>query len=257
MDTNATARTALTAMQALVPGSLLTAWTASGGNPWTSVFSKAEMAATIQAVDQFWIMEYAMCGHPPNDRSGGMSNDPMPFIEQYLNVTLGLGIPASKIVVAFPWYNCDFDCGEAGNPAGGVNCSALKPKEFCPGANSSIPPYKFCWNNFTDLGYAQTLPMIGLGQRQGNTIQWDDHQIVNWINYYNESDKHYHQVWFDNPKSLELKYQWAAERGLRGVGMWTPSATLFDEDASRAMWAAVPTSAEAGAARSSFRSGGE
>ena len=69
MDTNATARTALTAalvrlkarMQALVPGSLLTAWTASGGNPWTSAFSVEQMAATIHAVDQFWIM---VSSHP-------------------------------------------------------------------------------------------------------------------------------------------------------------------------------------------------
>lgn len=81
-----------------------------------------------------------MCGKPYADLSGGMSNDPMPFIEQGWNVTLALGIPASKVVAAFPWYNCDYDCGEAGNPGGGVNCSGLRPKEFCPGANSSKPP---------------------------------------------------------------------------------------------------------------------
>ena len=189
--------------------------------------------------------EYATCGHPSNDLNGGMSNDPMPFIEQYLNVTLTLGIPASKIVVAFPWYNCNFDCGIAGNPEGGVNCTGLKPKEFCPGANSSKPPYKFCWDNFTDLGYAKTLPVIELGQSQGNPVHWNEQQTINWVNYYNKTDKHYHQVWYDNPKSLQLKYKWAAEKGLGGVGMWTPSATLFDEDASKAMWAVVPTSVEA------------
>ena len=95
--------------------------------------------------------------------------------------------------------------------------------------------------------------MIDTAQRQGNAVNWDAQQTVNYINYFNASDKHYHQIWYDNPRSLQLKYEWAASKGLRGIGMWTPSATLFDEDASKAMWAAVPTSSQAAAAARSAR----
>ena len=187
-----------------------------------------------------------MCGHPHADLSGGMSNDPLPFINSMLNQTLALGIPADQLVSGFPWFNCNFDCGEKGNPQGGVNCSRLRPKEFCPGPNATQPPYKFCFDNVTtDVGYAQTLPLIAYAQAQGNSIEWDSDQATNYVNYFNHSNEHYYQLWYDDPKSLTLKYKWAAEKGLRGIGMWTPSATLFDENASRAMWAVVPTSAEA------------
>lgn len=191
-----------------------------------------------------------MCGHPYADLSGGMSNDPLPFINSMLNQTLALGIPADQLVSGFPWYNCNFDCGRKDNTQGGVNCSKLRPKEFCPGANSSKPPYKFCFDNVTDVGYAQTLPLLAYAKAQGNPIEWDNEQATNYVKYFNESDEHYHAVWYDNPHSLAIKYKWAAEKGLRGIGIWTPSATLFDEDASRAMWAVVPTNTEAMQARS-------
>ena len=29
-----------------------------------------------------------------------------------------------------------------------------------------------------------------------------------------------HQVWYDDPTSLRIKYEWAVSRDLRGVGMW-------------------------------------
>ena len=257
MDTNAAARAAFTSalvrlksrMQAVLPGSMLAVWIAAGGAPWSSAFTNEQIATTVDTVDQFWIMNYAMCGHPYADRNGGMSNDPLPFIDSILNSTLALGIPASKLVSAFPWYNCNFDCGQKGNPQGGANCAKLRPKEFCPGPNSSKPPYRFCFDNVTDVGYAQTLPLLNIGQSQGNDIEWDEKQVINYINYVNTSDQHYHQVWFDDPRSLALKYKWAAEKGLRGIGLWLPSATLFDENASRAMWGVVPTSAEANAFR--------
>jgi hypothetical protein len=145
MNSNASARIAFTGalvrlkarMQSLVPGSLLVVWIATSGNPWTKAFSKQQMADTIEAVDQFWMMDYAMCSFPPageipaGQKNGGMANAPMPFIEAELKVALSLGIPSSKLVAAFPWYNCNYDCGQAGNPTGGTNCTKLKPMEFC------------------------------------------------------------------------------------------------------------------------------
>jgi di-N-acetylchitobiase len=174
-----------------------------------------------------------------------MANSPLSWVANRLNVTLSLGIPAPKLVAVFPWYNCDYGCGKADNPQGGVNCTHLRPNESCAGSKYPNGPYKFCSDNYSNPGYAETLPLISLGESQGNNIKWDEQQVASYINYFNATDHHFHQVWFDSPKSLALKYKWAAEQGLAGVGVWTPSATLFDEVASRAMWASVPSAATA------------
>lgn len=117
-----------------------------------------------------------------------------------------------------------------------------------PGSHYPVK-YSFCRDNYSNPGYAQTLPLLDLAQSQGNAVQSDKQQGANFVGYYNKTDKSFHQVWFDDPATLALKYKWAAESGLGGTGMWTPSATLFNEGASRAMWAAVPTRAEAAALR--------
>eukprot|EP01052_Picozoa_sp_SAG31_P027523 SAG31_NODE_2582_length_5436_cov_1.573356_10_plen_75_part_00 len=56
----------------------------------------------------------------------------------------------------------------------------------------------------------------------------------------NETAEEYHQIWYDDPSSLRKKYAWAAAEGMLGVGMWVPSATLYDLETTKAMWAAVP-----------------
>ena len=54
------------------------------------------------------------------------------------------------------------------------------------------------------------------------------------------------QVWFDDPRSLELRYRLAAELGLRGVGVWnldlldySETAGLAAQQQTREMWAAL------------------
>ena len=66
--------------------------------------------------------------------------------------------------------SCDFNCGRAGNPYGGVNCSGLAPKEYCADGKT------FCFDNITTLGYAQTLPNIALGKAQGYTESYNGAQ---------------------------------------------------------------------------------
>lgn len=54
------------------------------------------------------------------------------------------------------------------------------------------------------------------------------------------------QVWYDDPRSLELRYRLAAELGLRGVGLWnldlldySETASLAAQQQTREMWAAL------------------
>ena len=54
-----------------------------------------------------------------------------------------------------------------------------------------------------------------------------------------------HQMWFDDPKSLTYKYNYALSIGLRGVGMWEADALDYGnstkaKQATKAMWGALP-----------------
>lgn len=53
------------------------------------------------------------------------------------------------------------------------------------------------------------------------------------------------QVWYDDPASLALKYQVAADAGLQGIGIWNldcldySSKDALVQQQTREMWAAV------------------
>ena len=59
------------------------------------------------------------------------------------------------------------------------------------------------------------------------------------------SDGHMYQVWFDDVKSLKIKYQLAMTMGLRGTGMWEADAidytnTTVGQQQRQEMWGALP-----------------
>ena len=51
-----------------------------------------------------------------------------------------------------------------------------------------------------------------------------------------------HQVWYDDPQSLALKYKLAVDNDLRGVGMWNADAVdlAIDPYGTMSMWGALP-----------------
>lgn len=58
------------------------------------------------------------------------------------------------------------------------------------------------------------------------------------------------QIWYDDPKSLALKYQVAVEYNLRGIGFWNldcldyASTDPLVQQQTRAMWSAVQTTVQ-------------
>jgi spore germination protein YaaH len=49
--------------------------------------------------------------------------------------------------------------------------------------------------------------------------QWETAALNPWYRY--ESGGSWFQGWYDDPESMEQKYRFALEKGLRGVGMWS------------------------------------
>ena len=53
-----------------------------------------------------------------------------------------------------------------------------------------------------------------------------------------------HQIWYDNPKSLTARYEYASKMKLRGVGMWNLDTLDYSDDPTaqdqtKAMWKAI------------------
>lgn len=109
MDTNATLRQGMTdtlrklkaAMQRAVPGSALSVWIGSYGNPWTPAFSAEQLASAIASVDLFLFMDYSDCGQ----HNTGMANSNLPYIQTGFNFTVNtLGFPRDQLVAVWPWW---------------------------------------------------------------------------------------------------------------------------------------------------------
>lgn len=70
-------------------------------------------------------------------------------------------------------------------------------------------------------------------------VRWDDNLLAPYFNYRDEHGA-VNQVWFDNPRSLALKYALAKELGLAGVGVWTfGEVAPLPDPRSREMWDAL------------------
>jgi hypothetical protein len=71
-------------------------------------------------------------------------------------------------------------------------------------------------------------------------LQWDDNTESPFFNTIH-SDGTIMQFWFDSPESLRLKFQWAQQQGLGGVGPFTINnvnrhASIESEADADAMW---------------------
>ncbi|MCU7523844.1 MAG: hypothetical protein HF308_05170 [Ignavibacteria bacterium] len=72
-----------------------------------------------------------------------------------------------------------------------------------------------------NVRYVETPTFSSLMQdaeRYRYKIFWDKYNSVPWIRY--QKNGEWHQVWFENARSIGMKYDYAMARKLRGVGIW-------------------------------------
>ncbi|NWX81973.1 DIAC acetylchitobiase, partial [Nothoprocta ornata] len=74
-------------------------------------------------------------------------------------------------------------------------------------------------------------------------ILWDELQKSPFYEY-KDSLGHFHQVWYDDPRSISLKAAYAKKRGLRGIGMWNGNSLDYSKESAaeqqtEAMWKAL------------------
>lgn len=148
-------------------------------------------------------------------------------VQRYLDI----GVPADRLVLGVPWYGYYYPCLSLSEtnecrikevPFRGVNCSDA--------AGTQI--------NYYDL--------IKLVKNSTTGRIWDLTTLSPYFIYKDPSTGILHQVWYDDPESLTLKYQQAVDLNLRGVGMWNAECVDYlstDPEeiiAVKQMWDAFP-----------------
>ena len=138
-----------------------------------------------------------------------------PALEEYLS----LGIKREKLVLGLPWYGYDYPCLELVDnrickikhvPFRGVNCSDAAGRQ---------------------IEYAE---IMDLSVSRASSGPQKDEDSESYFFNYEDSVGGKHQVWFDNPDSLKIKYDFAAKENLTGIAIW--NADLLDySDIPRAM----------------------
>lgn len=144
-----------------------------------------DVKAIAPAVDAFFVMAYDMAL-----RSGPSANAPLSgpgwndsdAVESYVAV-----VPADKIVLGIPLYGYDWPVADDSS-----------------GAQATGPPMP--------ISYAE------IAQHRLREF-WDAATQTPWTRY-QAADGGWHQIRYDDPTSIALKTQLAANRGLRGVGVW-------------------------------------
>ncbi|XP_072853985.2 di-N-acetylchitobiase [Pogona vitticeps] len=136
-----------------------------------------------------------------------------------------MGINPKKLVMGVPWYGYDYTCLRLSEAH---VCSLAKIPFPCPKAPALQVPYRTIMNR-------ENSSLSG--------ILWNEEYKSPYLEY-QDSNGTFHQLWFDNPKSISLKAAYVKEHGLRGIGMWNAdcldySGGSVSQEQTEAMWEAL------------------
>ncbi|XP_027729755.1 di-N-acetylchitobiase [Vombatus ursinus] len=141
---------------------------------------------------------------------------------------LKMNIDPKKLVMGVPWYGYDY------------HCLNLSEDHVC-----TIPKVPFRGAPCSDAAGRQVTYKAIMQQVNSSLSgsQWNAQQQAPYYNY-KDTDGHFHQVWYDNPKSISLKAAFVRDHGLRGIGMWNGNCLDYSGDEvakqqTKDMWRAL------------------
>ncbi|HRN96789.1 MAG TPA: glycoside hydrolase family 18 protein [Candidatus Levybacteria bacterium] len=120
-------------------------------------------------------------------------------------------MPAEKLILGVPWYGYNYNVG---SPA--VKATTGYGRGFAQ------------TYTLVDRHISQDMPGI-----YEYVSGWDEAGQVGWKAYYSANSGTWRMVFIDDVKSLDLKFEFAKQKNLGGVGMW---ALGFD-DGKKDFWA--------------------
>ncbi|XP_072015469.1 di-N-acetylchitobiase-like [Amphiura filiformis] len=179
----------------------------------------------VEATDFVFVMSYdeqsQICGD-----CIAKANSPYEQTGKGVQGFLDLGIDPDKLVLGVPWYGYDYPC------------LSLK-KDVC-----SIEKVPFRGVACSDAAGKQKEYQAIQGIMRNNATSgriWNDSYKAPYFNFKNATG-YQHQMWYDDPESLNYRMKFAKDKKLGGVGMWHidcldySNTTMVNE-----MWATFDT----------------
>jgi spore germination protein YaaH len=203
-----------------------------GSNVTVSVYASAakfpklyDIGAISKATDGIFMMAYdfATSGSDnaiPTDplygyKEGKYWYDISTAVDDFLTQ-----MPREKLILGLPWYGYDYP----------VSSPAVEaPKDTGYYAYYWYRGYKYRYFVPREQAHASTYALAKSDITPDET-GWDDYGKVTWQAY--KSSDGWRMIFLDDEKSLAIKYDFAKDKGLGGVGMW---ALGFD-DGSTELW---------------------
>ena len=156
-----------------------------------------------------------------------MANSPLLKTMQGALGFIETGVPREKLVVGLPWYGYDY------------TCQSLTAAGECTISEVPFRGIKCSDSAGRQESYSAILALL----KQSYTGRvWNTTFKTPFFNY-KASDGHIHQVWYDDPESLGIKYYNTAKAKLGGVAVWTIDSVDYSDPSqsenTKAMWAAL------------------
>ena len=158
----------------------------------------------------------------PWDTKVAAANSPIAMIAKGVAQYAAAGVPASKLVIGLPWYGWDYPCSSQA------------------GVCDVVPPAGQPWMGWaTQIGYSDV--MACLHSSGGAIVTTDNVSVTKHFDYAVASGKTAgrHQLWYDDPDTLEKKYAECETQGAHGVAIWTADMPNYATGQGALMWQAI------------------
>lgn len=156
------------------------------------------------------------------------ANSPLITTADGIKQYIALGIPPERLVLGLPWYGYSYPC---------LNLSS---EDIC-----TIPEVPFRGVNCSDAAGTQVpySQVTSLLSKSTSGRIWNSTLFSPYFDYTPPAGS-VHQVWYDDPESLVLKYQLAKKIGMKGLAFWNVDCLEYNGSQSSkiltdAMWKAV------------------
>eukprot|EP01099_Mayorella_cantabrigiensis_P003443 TRINITY_DN2640_c0_g1_i3.p1 TRINITY_DN2640_c0_g1~~TRINITY_DN2640_c0_g1_i3.p1 ORF type:complete len:292 (+),score=42.46 TRINITY_DN2640_c0_g1_i3:355-1230(+) len=140
------------------------------------------------------------------------ANSPIQLVKDGMKNFTKLGISPDQLVIGIPWYGYDYTCISYEN-----DTCYIEHVPFRGAPCSDAAGVQHDYRIIKQLLYHNST----------TGRQWDEKSQSPWFNYVDQAGK-LHQVWYDDPASLAIKFAFGQSMSLRGAGMWNADSLSYN-----------------------------